>query len=101
MDSHQIDYGEQPDPNDIERVPEQGKTEETALHAGNEPSDCYLSHHHHEPDQTEANVQPVAANKSEECRKKCTALGGRTLSDHGGEFTDLKTEKDRAERKSE
>ena len=36
-DSHQIDDREQPDPDDVERVPEQGKAQQAALHAGAKP----------------------------------------------------------------
>ena len=75
--SHQIDDREQPDPDDVERVPEQGKAEQAALHAGAKSLDCDLRHHHGQPDQSGGDVQPVAADQGEECGQKGAALRGR------------------------
>src|SRR6267142_3776365 len=99
--SHQINHGENADPNDVERVPEQGEAEQAVLYAGDESHHRRLDHHHHKPDQSEGDVQPVAADKREEGGKKSAALRRRAASDHVGEFADLETKKRGAERESD
>jgi hypothetical protein len=86
---HQIDDGEDPDPNDVERVPKWGKAHEPQLYPGAKAHNSDLCHHHEEPDEPASNVQPVAAHKGEEGGEKRAALRGRALSDHAGELADL------------
>src|SRR5258705_11700759 len=99
--SYQINHGENADPNDVERVPEQGEAEQAVLYAGDESHHRHLNHHHHEPDQSEGDVQPVAADKGEEGGKKSAALRRRAVSVHVGEFAGLEGEKCRTEGKGD
>src|SRR5437870_9880107 len=91
--SHQIDDREQPNPDDVERVPEQGKAEQTAPHGGAKALDCDLRHHRRQPDQSGGDVQPVAPDKGEERGKKRAALRRGTAGDHVGELAHLKIKK--------
>src|SRR3984893_13158906 len=98
--SHQINNREQPNPDDVERVPEQGKAEQAALHAGAKVADRDLDHHHDEPDQPDRDVQSVTADKGKEGRQKGAALRGRAACDHAGELVQLETEEAGAEHES-
>ena len=79
-------------PDDVERVPEQGEAEQAALHGGAKALDRDLRHHHRQPDQSGGDMQPVAADKREEGGKKRAALRGRAEGDHVGELADLESE---------
>src|SRR5713226_3326015 len=81
-DSHQIDDREQRDPDDVERVPEEGKTKETPLDRGTKALNGDLGHHHSEPDQTAGDMEAVAADEREERRQKCVALRSCPNGDH-------------------
>src|SRR6478736_9136505 len=95
--SHQINHREYPDPNDVEGVPEQGEAEQAALHAGDESHHRHLDHHHHEPNQTEGDVQTVAADKREESRQESAALRRRAARYHICELAKLECKKRSAE----
>src|SRR6266478_3228271 len=97
-DSHQIDDCEYADPNDVERVPEQRKALEAAHYVGTETHGGDLRHHHQEPDQACADMQPMAANERKERGKKCAALRGRARGDHARELVELEAEETQAER---
>src|ERR1700722_1405268 len=99
--SHKINHGENADPNNVERVPEQGEAEQTMLHTCDKSHHRHLHHHHHEPDQSEGDVHPVAADKREEGGQKGAALRRRAASDHIGEFVNLECKKRSSERKSD
>src|SRR5258705_2216146 len=91
--SHQVNHRKSPDPNDVERVPEQGEAEQAMLHSRNESEYRHLHHHDDKPDQSECDVQPVATDKREECGEKSAPLRRRADGDHVCEFADLETKK--------
>src|ERR1700759_5853565 len=90
--SHQINHREYPDPNDVERVPEQGEAEQAMLYSRSESEYRHLHHHHGQPDQSERDVKPMAAHKREERRKKRAALRRCADGDHACEFANLERE---------
>ena len=73
-------------------MPKQGEAEQAALHEGVKTLNRDLGHHQRQPNQTDANVQNVAANEREEGEKKSASLVDRAESDHIGEFMDLENE---------
>src|ERR1700704_4257662 len=99
-DSHQIDDCEQPNPDDVEGVPEQGEAEQAALDGGAKALDFDLRHHHCQPDQSGGNVQPVAADKGEECGQERAALRSRTDGNHACKLADLEHEEARPSKES-
>src|SRR4051794_12377192 len=99
--SYQIDGREQPHPDDVERVPEQGETQQPPLHAGAKTPDLDLRHHYDQPDQAGGDMQSVAADKREECGKESATLRRRSARDHVGELADLKIKECRTEHESD
>src|ERR1700758_2652502 len=95
--SHQIDHGEQPNPDDVERVPKKSEAEKPAFDGRAQPLDRDLDHHHDEPDQAERDVQPMATYKREEGGKKRAALRVGADCDHVIEFAQLQGEERRAQ----
>src|SRR5215475_252764 len=77
--SHQINDREQPDPDDVERVPEQGEAPQPALHVAAEAFDGDLRHHYRQPDQAGGDVQAVAADQGKEGGQERAALRGCAL----------------------
>src|ERR1700751_264737 len=55
----QIDDGEYPNPDNVERVPEQGEAEEALRNQRPEAERRSLQQHDDKPDQTRADVQPM------------------------------------------
>src|SRR5215471_21422979 len=92
MNSYQVDGREQPDPDDVEGVPEQGKAEQAPVDGGAESLEFNLRHHHGQPDQPGGDVHAVAADEGEERGEKSAALRGRAAGDHAGELVDLEIE---------
>src|SRR5215467_11596320 len=90
--SYQVDGREKPDPDDVQRMPEQGKAEQPPVDGGTESLEFDLRHHDGQPDQPGGDVQAVAADESEERREKSAALRSRAAGDHVGELMDLKIE---------
>src|SRR5690242_21434709 len=66
----QIDDGEYPNPDNVERVPEQTEAEEPPRDHGSEAERRHLQQHDDKPDETEADVQTVRADEREEGRQK-------------------------------
>ena len=96
--SHQIDDREQPDPDDVERVPEQGEAEQAALARWRRKpltATCAII--------TASQISPAVTcspwqpTSGEERGKKSAALRGRAAGDHAGELADLESEERGAE----
>src|SRR4051794_9470654 len=88
-DSHQIDNREQPYPNNVERMPEQRKAEQTPFHGRVKALDCDLGHHHRQPDQPGDDMQPVTADEREEGGEESATLRAGSDGDHAGELSQL------------
>src|SRR5438445_13185473 len=82
-------------------MPEQREAEQAALYRRNESHHRHLDHHHDEPDQSEGDVQPMAADKREESGKKSAALRRCADRDHASEFADLESKEGGAKRESD
>src|SRR5262249_29018543 len=92
MNSYQVDGREQPDPDDVQRMPEQGEAEKPPIDGGAESLELDLRHHHGQPDQPGGDVHTVAADEGEERGEKSAALRGRAAGDHAGELMHLEIE---------
>src|SRR5215475_7845189 len=96
-DSHQIDYGEDQDPDDVERVPEQGEAVQAAHHDVLKTSQGQLDHHENQPCQSDGHMQPVTADQREERGKECATLGRGSQRNHTLEFAKLERKKGRSQ----
>src|SRR5690242_17717793 len=83
----QVDDREYPDPDDVERVPEQTKAEEPPTYHRVEAEGLHLQQHDDEPAETQADVHAVRADEREEGREKGAVGWAGTGSHHGGELS--------------
>ena len=87
--SQQVDEGEDPDPDQVEEVPEQRQAGQPALVGGDQPALADLHHQHDQPDDAEGDVQPVGADQREEGGEEARALRPGALVDQVGELVEL------------
>src|SRR5208337_5654889 len=88
----EIDIGEYADPDDVQRVPEQGEAQVAAPDAGPESLGEELRHHRAEPQQADGDMQSVAADKREKRGEKGAAGRACAFRNHLRELTDLEIE---------
>src|ERR1700689_228490 len=100
-DSHQIDDREEPDPDYVERVPEQSKAQQASHDGRAKVFDDNLRHHHGQPNQTRRDMKPMTSDKGEEGREKSTALRSRPDGYHAGELAHLQSKERPTKRKSD
>ena len=91
--SHQIDDREERDPDDVERVPEQGEAQDAAQDVGAESLGEDLRHHRQQPEQAGRDMQAVAADQREEGRQEGAARRPGAARDQAGELAQLSARK--------
>src|SRR5262249_25444487 len=91
--SHQMDQRESPDPDDVQRVPEQAPAQQTPQHGGWQAVSEHLRHQIYERDQTAGDVDAVHANESEEGGQKAAAPGPGAHLHHARKFRGLNEKK--------
>ena len=73
--SHQVDQREYPDPDDVQRVPEQAPAQQAPQNGGWQALRDHLRYQIDERDQAAGNVNAVCADQSEEGGQKAAARG--------------------------
>ena len=77
--SHQIDQGEHPDPDDVQRVPEQAEAQQAPQHVRPQALGDDLRHHIDEENEAAGDVDAVRADQGEKAGKKGAARGPGAL----------------------
>ncbi len=95
--SHQVNHGEQRDPDDVQGVPEQAEAQDAPQDIGPVSLGEHLRHHRQQPQQAGGHVQAVAADQREEGREERAARRAGAARDHAGELVHLEAEERRAE----
>src|SRR3954453_2301141 len=93
----QIDDGEYPDPDDVERVPEQRKEHNPAQDIGTKTLCEDLGHHGEEPQYAGGDVEAMAADEGEERGQESAARWAIAAGNEISEFAKLNDQKDEAE----
>ncbi len=76
----EIDHCEDRDPDDVERVPEEGEAENATQDVGAIALGEHLRHHRQQPHEPEGDVHAVAADQGEEGGEEGAALRTRALA---------------------
>ena len=82
-------------------MPEERKAQQTSHDGRAKTFDGNLRHHHHQPNQTCRDMEPMTSDKGEERREKSTALRRRSDGYHVGELADFESEERGPERESD
>ncbi|MPL91567.1 hypothetical protein SDC9_37642 [bioreactor metagenome] len=98
---HQIDEGEDPDPDEIEEVPEHAERREPLHVRRHQTALADLNEQGDQPDQARGDVQTVGADKREEGRQEGRAVRPRADMHEVAELVDFHADEARAEERGD
>ena len=91
--SHQVDEGEDADPDDVQEVPEHRQAHQAARVLGRQAVLAHLDHQRDQPDDAEGDVQAVRADQREEGGQEGAALRAGAFVDQVRELVELEPRK--------